>query len=56
MPKNIVIFSDGTGQAGGIKFDEARTNVYRELDAMTGSQKAAAVAALGARRLASTTK
>ncbi|MBP1299842.1 DUF2235 domain-containing protein [Bradyrhizobium elkanii] len=29
MPKNIVIFSDGTGQAGGIKFDEARTNVYK---------------------------
>jgi hypothetical protein len=26
MPKNIVIFSDGTGQAGGINFDEARTN------------------------------
>jgi hypothetical protein len=22
MPKNIIIFSDGTGQAGGIKFDE----------------------------------
>jgi hypothetical protein len=29
MPKNIVIFSDGTGQAGGINFDEARTNVYK---------------------------
>ncbi len=29
MPKNIIIFSDGTGQAGGIKFDEARTNVYK---------------------------
>jgi len=29
MPKNIVIFSDGTGQAGGIHFDEARTNVYK---------------------------
>jgi hypothetical protein len=27
MPKNIVIFSDGTGQAGGINFDEARTNI-----------------------------
>ena len=29
MPKNIVIFSDSTGQAGGINFDEARTNVYK---------------------------
>ena len=29
MPKSIVIFSDGTGQAGGINFDEARTNVYK---------------------------
>ncbi|QQO16702.1 DUF2235 domain-containing protein [Bradyrhizobium diazoefficiens] len=29
MPKYIVIFSDGTGQAGGINFDEARTNVYK---------------------------
>ncbi|WP_375783544.1 DUF2235 domain-containing protein [Bradyrhizobium sp. Pha-3] len=29
MPKNIVIFSDGTGQAGGIHFDEARTNIYK---------------------------
>lgn len=29
MPKNIIIFSDGTGQAGGITFDEVRTNVYK---------------------------
>ena len=29
MPKNILIFSDGTGQAGGINFDEVRTNVYK---------------------------
>jgi hypothetical protein len=29
MPKNIVIFSDGTGQAGGVTFDEVRTNVYK---------------------------
>jgi uncharacterized protein (DUF2235 family) len=29
VPKNIVIFSDGTGQAGVINFDEARTNVYK---------------------------
>ncbi len=26
MPKNIVIFSDGTGQEGGI---EASTNIYK---------------------------
>jgi hypothetical protein len=29
MSKNIIIFSDGTGQAGGITFDEVRTNVYK---------------------------
>lgn len=29
MEKNIIIFSDGTGQAGGFRFDEARTNVYK---------------------------
>jgi hypothetical protein len=29
MPKSIIIFSDGTGQAGGITFDEVRTNVYK---------------------------
>lgn len=29
MPKNIIIFSDGTGQVGGITFDEIRTNVYK---------------------------
>jgi hypothetical protein len=29
MAKSIVIFSDGTGQAGGINFDETRTNVYK---------------------------
>lgn len=27
--RNIVIFSDGTGQRGGIYFDEARTNIYK---------------------------
>jgi uncharacterized protein (DUF2235 family) len=27
--RNIVIFSDGTGQAGGITFDEYRSNVYK---------------------------
>lgn len=29
MPKNILIFSDGTGQAGGLLLDEKRTNVYK---------------------------
>jgi hypothetical protein len=29
MPKNILIFSDGTGQAGGVNFDENRSNIYK---------------------------
>jgi uncharacterized protein (DUF2235 family) len=29
MPKNIVIFSDGTGQRGGILVDERRSNIYK---------------------------
>ena len=29
MSKNIVIFSDGTGQAGGLKPDQAMSNVYK---------------------------
>jgi uncharacterized protein (DUF2235 family) len=29
MPKNIVIFSDGTGQRGGLTFDERRSNIYK---------------------------
>jgi len=29
MPKSIVIFSDGTGQRGGILFDENRSNIYK---------------------------
>ncbi|MGC2689578.1 MAG: DUF2235 domain-containing protein [Pseudolabrys sp.] len=29
MAKNILIFSDGTGQAGGVAFDEDRTNIYK---------------------------
>ncbi|TNC12315.1 DUF2235 domain-containing protein [Methylobacterium terricola] len=29
MPKNIVIFSDGTGQGGGLLPDENRSNVYK---------------------------
>lgn len=27
--RNIVVFSDGTGQRGGVFFDEARTNIYK---------------------------
>jgi uncharacterized protein (DUF2235 family) len=29
VERNIVVFSDGTGQRGGVFFDEARTNVYK---------------------------
>ena len=29
MPKNIVIFSDGTGQAGGVHPDQRLSNVYK---------------------------
>ncbi|WP_238121356.1 MULTISPECIES: DUF2235 domain-containing protein [unclassified Xanthobacter] len=29
MGRNIVIFSDGTAQAGGITFDERRSNIYK---------------------------
>jgi uncharacterized protein (DUF2235 family) len=29
MPRNIVIFSDGTGQRGGVLFDERRSNIYK---------------------------
>jgi uncharacterized protein (DUF2235 family) len=29
MSKNIVVFSDGTGQRGGVTFDENRTNIYK---------------------------
>ena|SRR6516165_5722172 len=29
VAKNILIFSDGTGQAGGVTFDENRTNIYK---------------------------
>lgn len=29
MPKNVLIFSDGTGQVGGLAFDEDRTNIYK---------------------------
>lgn len=29
MGKNILIFSDGTGQRGGLLFDERRSNIYK---------------------------
>lgn len=29
MPKNIVIFSDGTGQAGGVRPDQNLSNIYK---------------------------
>jgi Uncharacterized alpha/beta hydrolase domain (DUF2235) len=29
MAKNIIIYSDGTGQAGGFRFDEKRSNIYK---------------------------
>lgn len=29
MSKNVIIYSDGTGQAGGFRFDEDRSNVYK---------------------------
>lgn len=29
VARNVVIFSDGTGQRGGLYFDEERTNVYK---------------------------
>jgi uncharacterized protein (DUF2235 family) len=28
-PKNVIIYSDGTGQAGGFRFDEKRSNIYK---------------------------
>jgi len=28
MLRNVILFSDGTGQAGG-RFDEARSNIYK---------------------------
>src|SRR5258708_16669356 len=29
MSKNILVFSDGTGQAGGLTPDENRSNIYK---------------------------
>src|SRR4051794_29146390 len=28
-PRNIIIYSDGTGQRGGVAFDERRSNIYK---------------------------
>jgi uncharacterized protein (DUF2235 family) len=37
MGKNIVILSDGTGQRGGVSFDEVRTNIYKLFRATRGA-------------------
>ncbi len=29
MPKNIVVFSDGTGQDGGVRPEQPMSNVYK---------------------------
>ena len=29
MPKNIIIYSDGTGQAGGLRPDQRLSNIYK---------------------------
>lgn len=29
MPKNVVVFADGTGQAGGVRPDQRLSNVYK---------------------------
>src|SRR5258708_14672481 len=29
MAKNIIIYSDGTGQVGGLRPDERRSNIYK---------------------------
>ncbi len=36
MPKNILIFCDGTGQAGGLLPDETRSNIYKLFRATRG--------------------
>ena len=36
MPKNILIFCDGTGQAGGLLPDETRSNIYKLFRATCG--------------------
>lgn len=35
MSRNIVIFSDGTGQRSGVFFDENRSNIYKLYRATT---------------------
>jgi uncharacterized protein (DUF2235 family) len=39
MAKNILIFSDGTGQAGGLAPDEERSNVYKLFTATRSDQQ-----------------
>ena len=34
MPKNILIFSDGTGQVGGLRPDRQLSNIYKMYRAM----------------------
>jgi hypothetical protein len=29
MAKNVIIYADGTGQAGGLRPDENRSNIYK---------------------------
>jgi uncharacterized protein (DUF2235 family) len=29
MPKNVVVFSDGTGQDGGVRPEQVMSNVYK---------------------------
>nr|WP_298687676.1 DUF2235 domain-containing protein [uncultured Dongia sp.] len=36
MSKNIIIYSDGTGQRGGVLFDEPRSNIYKLFRATRG--------------------
>jgi hypothetical protein len=47
MPKNILIFSDGTGQAGGISFDERRSNVSYARHAISIDENRAAFQRVG---------
>jgi hypothetical protein len=38
VAKNILIFSDGTGQAGGLVPDERRSNVYKLFRAVLAAE------------------
>jgi hypothetical protein len=39
VAKNILIFSDGTGQAGGLVPDERRSNVYKLFGAALAAER-----------------